>query len=162
MAIRSIRASGGQLTVHGKRSVALSMYSKGKAFLGAAILLRKRGGYEYVVLHLLCQGVEIALKAMLLLRDYDAYKPKLKKPLGHNLEKLVETAVKEFGLNALRPTLDQELRRLNSLYSGNLLRYGSFHDVLVDPRTIGSDRVLRASAAALRLCDRSLRAAGAI
>ncbi len=32
-----------QLTVHGRHMVAESMYVKGKAFLGAAILLRQKG-----------------------------------------------------------------------------------------------------------------------
>lgn len=50
-----------QLTAHGKRLVASSMFAKGKAFLGAAILLRQKGGYEFVVLHLLCQGIEVTL-----------------------------------------------------------------------------------------------------
>ena len=65
MAMR-VKSGSGRLTIHGKRLVAESMYAKGKGFLGAALLLRREGGYGYVVLQLLCQGVEITLKALLL------------------------------------------------------------------------------------------------
>ncbi len=42
------------------------MYAKGKAFLGAAIFLRKKNGYDFVVLHLIFQGVVVMLKGLLL------------------------------------------------------------------------------------------------
>ncbi len=74
-----MKASGiGRLTIHGKRMVAELMYAKGKSFIGAVLLLRQRQGYEYVVLHLFCQGIEITLKGLLLIKDYDKYKGKLK------------------------------------------------------------------------------------
>ena len=57
-------AGTAHLSTHGKRVVAESMYAKGKAFLGAAILLRSKNGHEYVVLHLLCHGIEITLKGL--------------------------------------------------------------------------------------------------
>ena len=53
----------------GKRAIANSMYSKGKAFLGAAILLSKQPKSEatdYVFLYLMCQSVEVVLKGLLL------------------------------------------------------------------------------------------------
>jgi len=78
------------------------MYVKGKNFLGAAILLRQKGGYEYVVLHLMCQGVEVTLKALLLLKNYKRYEPKLKK-YGHRLMPLVADVLAEFELRPLRP-----------------------------------------------------------
>ncbi len=156
MSIVRASASKGQLTTYSKRKVAESMYAKGKNFISAALLLRKRGGYEYVVLHLLCQGVEIVLKAMLLFRDYDKYMPKLQKHFGHKLEKLAAKVLKEFDLKPLRKDVATELKRLNSLYSSQLLRYGSFHDVLVDPSSIASRLVLRKIGAAVRLGERSL------
>ncbi len=156
MSIVNAKVSVGHLTNYSKRLVAESMYAKGKSFVGAALLLRKRGGYEYVVLHLICQGMEIVLKAMLLYRDYDSYKKRLKNHFGHNLEKLVTDVLDEFGLHSLREDVATELKHLNSLYSENLLRYGSFHDRLVDPSSIGSNLVLRKIYAAIRLADRSL------
>jgi hypothetical protein len=133
--------------------VAQSMYAKGKSFLGAAILLRQKGGYEYVVLHLLCQGIEIVLKGVLLAVDYDKYKPKLKQ-LGHDLLKITDAATDAAGLPALRPRIRTEMESLNRLYSRHLLRYGSGYDILVDPSTIPSRLVLRRMAALLRLVER--------
>ena len=156
MSIVNAKASVGQLTNYSKRLVAESMYAKGKSFVGAALLLRKRGGYEYVVLHLMCQGVEIVLKAILLYRNYDSYKKRLKKDFGHNLEKLVTEVLDEFGFDSLEEDVAMELKNLNSLYSEHLLRYGSFHDRLVNPSSIASRLVLRKIYAAIRLCDRSL------
>ena len=69
----------GVWTDYAKQWVAASMYSKGKNFLGAALLRRQNAGYEYVVLHLICQGAEITLKGLLLFKDFEKYKPKLRK-----------------------------------------------------------------------------------
>ena len=148
----------GRLTVHGKRMVAKSMYAKGKSFLGAGILLRQQGGYEYVVLHLICQGVEIILKALLLFRDYDKYRNQLRRPLGHNLTALVAASLSEFGAKPISPALAGELDTLNSLYSNHWLRYGSFYDILVAPQTIPSTLTLRKIAAVIRLAERHIAA----
>src|SRR6266852_9474760 len=113
------------LSIHGKWVVAESMYAKGKSFLAAAVLLRQRGGYEYVVLHLICQGIEITLKALLLFRDYDCHKGQLRKPLDHNLNRIVTAA----SLRPISGALAIELATLNSLYSKHLLRYGTFYDI---------------------------------
>lgn len=153
-----MKASGvGRLTIHGKRMVAESMYAKGKSFIGAALLLRQRQGYEYVVLHLLCQGIEITLKGLLLIKDYDKYKGKLK-VFGHNIENLVEAARKEFSVHSMRPALEAELKKLSSLYSSQRLRYGTFYDVLVNPETIQSWLTLRKITAVVRLADRHILA----
>jgi len=158
MATVEMKASGGALTIHGKRMVAESMYAKGRSFIGAALLLRQRGGYEYVVLHLLCQGIEITLKGLLLIKDYDKYKGKLKSAFGHNIKKLVAVAISEFGVRPMRPALEAELEMLTSLYSRNRLRYGTFYDVLVNPETIQSCLTLRKIAAVIRLADRHVLA----
>lgn len=142
-----------QLTAHGKRLVAASMFAKGKAFLGAAILLRQKGGYEFVVLHLLCQGIEVTLKGLLLFMDYDKYKPKLRR-IGHKLLSVSEAAAKAAGLPPLKKDVHTELEVLSNLYSQHLLRYGSGYDILVNPSTIPSSRVLRRMVAVLRLAER--------
>jgi len=142
-----------KLTTHGKRMVTESMYAKGNAFLGAAILLRQMGGYEYVVLHLICQGIEITLKGLLLAIDYDRFRPELKR-LSHNLLAVAEAVISVVGLAPMRPHLKSELEGLNRLYSQHLLRYGSVHDILVDPKTIPSKIVLRRMVAVLRLVKR--------
>jgi hypothetical protein len=151
--IRGRDAPRSSWTKAGKSTIAASMYSKGMAFIGAAILLRQQGGYQWVVLHLLCQGIEIVMKSFLLIRDYDKFKPRLKK-LGHNLEKIVKVTLKEFKLNPLPPAVATELKALNSLYATHLLRYGSGYDILVDPKTIAVDRVWRRLHATIRLARR--------
>jgi hypothetical protein len=155
MAIVALEGTA-RLTRHGKRAVAASMYAKGKSFVAAAILLRQQGGYEYVVLHLLCQGTEIIVKALLLFKDYDGYHRQLKKPLGHDLEKIAATAVDAFGLRPLRASLAADLGALNALYRAHRLRYGTGRDLLVDPASIRSDRILRRVAAVIRLADSQL------
>ena len=133
--------------------VAESMYAKGKAFLGVGVLLRRNGGYEYVVLHLLCQGIEIVLKSLLLSIDYDLFKPMLKK-FGHNLLSVTDAATNAAGLLPLRPNIRAELEALNQLYLCHLLRYGSGYNILVNPSTISSRLVLRSMTALLRLIER--------
>lgn len=143
-------------TPYARRLRAKSMYWKGKSFIAAAIRLREHEGYEYVVLHLACMGIEITLKGLLLLKDFKRYEPKLKAVYGHNLTPLVNDALSEFGLFPAREPLAKELDYLSSLYVKHLLRYGSFFDILVDPNTIKSEQVLRRLAAALRLAEREL------
>lgn len=157
-----IREISGQVrpAADGTRWQALSMYEKGKAFLGASLLLQQRASTEamqYVTLHLLCQGMEASLKGLLLLRDFDRYRAKLRKPLGHNLTLIADEAVKCYGLRPLRPALRKELDALNTLYGHHLLRYGSIHDIFVDPATIPTTRVWRSLHATLRISERALR-----
>jgi hypothetical protein len=166
----SLRATTGRPTTYAKRKEAEFMLIKGNEFLKAALLLQREGGYESVVLHLYCQGIEIFLKALLLLKNYDKYKPKLGGKskrgkygqdleggkYGHDLEMLVSDVLKEFALNPLRPELAKELETLNRLYKHHLLRYSSLYDFFFDPRTIACDRVFRRLAAALRLSYKHL------
>ena len=149
------------LTRLGQRAVARSMYAKGHGFLGAAVLLRRQGGYESVVLHLLCQGLEIVLKAALLFKDFDLFHSQLRRPLGHNLELIVQTAASTFGLHPMRPALAEEIQRLSNRYEQHLLRYGTIYDVFVDPSTIPSELLLKRTAAMLRLMRRQLPELGA-
>jgi hypothetical protein len=134
------------------------MYRKGKSFLGAAILLQRNGGDEYVVLHLICQGIEITLKGLLLLTDYEKFRPKLRKygKSGHDLLLLAEDVLAVFRLHPMRVALRAELQALSSLYEGQLLRYGTYRDILVDPNTIASSLVVWRIVAAGRLAEREL------
>lgn len=149
-----------KLTLRAKQLVGISMYAKGKAYVGAAIILRRQDASEptqYVALHLVCQGVEVALKGLLLLRDYDYFIQRLRKPIGHDLVAVAKEASDAFGLSPLRLPLMSELRALSLLYSRHFLRYGSVHDIFVDPRGISHEKVLRRLAAAIRLAERELR-----
>lgn len=143
-------------TKHGKQLMALALYRRGKSFIGAAVLLERQPGADrYVVLHLLCQGAEIILKALLLLLDYEKY-IKQQRRHGHDLNRLVEVAIKAFGLHAMRPKLSQEVQVLNNFYSRHLLRYDGLHDIFIDPASIESSRVFRRIAAVLRIAEREV------
>ena len=89
-----------RLSKHGREYVASSMYAKGKAFIASALLLKRNGGSQFVVLHLFCQGVEILLKSLLLLIDYGKFNLKLKS-LGHDLVKVTDALIAELKLNKL-------------------------------------------------------------
>lgn len=153
MATIELRGGPGQWTTYGKQLIAQSMSEKGKAFLGAAVLLRQRGAYEYAVLHLLCQGIEVLGKGFLLSVDYDTYKPKLR-GYGHNLVKLLCAVEKESNISILKPAVREELVALSNLYAQHRLRYGSGYDILVNPTTIPSRRVLLRVAALMRRMER--------
>ena len=156
-----ISASGvGRPTRYAKSLIADSMYLKGKAVIGAAILLRGRSDHEhtdYVFLHLLGQGIELVLKGLLLRNDFDKYHPCLRK-FGHNLFKISKETSSAYSatycINPMRDVLANELRTLSDFYSNHLLRYGTIVDIFVDPRTIPRDRVFRRLAATIRLAER--------
>jgi hypothetical protein len=143
------------LTTHGRKLLAGALYSKGRSFVGASVLLRRQGGDEYVVLHLLCQGIEIILKALLLFLDYKKY-DKLQRKFGHDLEKVISAAIDGYRLHPLRPALAAEVKALNDFYSKHLLRYAGIHDIFIAPGSIGSGRTFRRLAAVLRLANREL------
>ena len=158
MAIVSVRATGGRLSAYGKQQIALSMYVKGKSYVGAALLVRREVANEYVVLHLLCLGLEVTLKGLLLLADYNMFKPRLRNygRNGHDLELLVTDAVSVFGLKPPPTGVSSQLGQLSAYYSQHLLRYGGIQDIFIAPESIGSDLVLRRLAAAIRLTERIL------
>ena len=137
------------LTRHGKQIVAKEMYRDGAHFLGAALLVRSNYGSPAVVLHLMCQAIELTLKGLLLLDDYDRYKPDLKR-FHHNLEKLANELAKRFQF-VIPADVQNELRLLNKLYSSHWFRYASGDRLLIDPETVPHDAVLRRFAALLRL-----------
>ena len=140
-----------QLASGGQQFVAKTMYARGVSFLGAAVLLERQGGFEWVVLHLICQGAEVLLKSFLLFADYDRYQPRLKKNYGHDLAKLARSVLSEYGLNPMKPALSQELHDLNQFYKQHRLRYANAGDLFLDPNTIGRDRVFRRLVAALQI-----------
>ena len=157
--IAHLSSGSGGPTIVGKRHIALAMYVRGKAFIGAAILLKRQANSEpmhYVVLHLLCQGLEITLKGLLLLRDYDRYKPQLR-GIGHDLCRAASEASIAFGVETPHRDVAEELKELNNLYSQHLMRYSSVVDILIDPRSISWNKVLRRIGAAIRIAERELK-----
>ena len=154
--------NGGKLAPAGKAAIAASMYEKGKAFVGAATLLSRQGDsehVEYVVLHLLCQGIEIVLKGLLLFKDYDRY---LRLVSSDSITISVTSAleaVSAYSMKPLRPNLDQELM-CQYLYSKHLLRYGEPHDIFMTRATYSSTRddpkAVRRIVAVIKLAERGL------
>lgn len=154
-----ISSGSGGPTIAGKRHIALAMYIRGKAFIGSAILLKRQANSEpmhYVVLHLLCQGIEITLKGLLLLRDYDQYKPHLK-GIGHNLCRAACEASTAFGFKNPDGEVAAEFAALNNLYSRHFMRYSSVVDIFVDPCSVAWNKVLRRIGAAIRIAERELK-----
>ena len=94
------------------------------------------------------------MKGLLLIVDYDKFRPKLKSKLHHNLVLTSQTALDVVGLPRFKGAGLQELSNLDKLYSTHLLRYGSSYDVLVDAATIPYTRTLRRVAALVRRISR--------
>ena len=143
---------------YSKRMIAYRMYFKGKQFVGAALLLQAKGGDGSVVRHLLCQGVELVLKGLLLLKGYDTYKPKLRK-LGHHLCRIAQETSNCYGVKVPAHVV-RELDTLNSFFSIHAFRYAGFGDVMLDLQNVPLDKVLRRIAAVIRLTDRSIESTG--
>ncbi|WP_353189527.1 hypothetical protein [Pandoraea pnomenusa] len=144
------------LSTYSKRKIGQIQYDKGRAFVASALLLKRHCGNEAVVLYLLCQGIEVALKALLLLKDFDLYE---KKRFGHDIVKVANEAASSFGLHPLSSPLAEQLRRVSLLYSDRrqLLRYGSLSDILIPASSIERERVMRRMFAAIRLADRHIQ-----
>lgn len=163
--IASAAGVAGKPTIHAKRIVTEGMLSRGRQFTGAALLLRQQKGSEFVVLHLMCQGIECVLKGILLAVDYDRYRPMLKQDrrrlgYGHDISKLAVDVLAVLQLAPMRQALAAELSQLNALYSQHLLRYGSMVDIFFNPSLAQSNGVLRRHMAGLRLLNRATRKKG--
>ena len=96
------------------------------------------------------------MKGLLLFRNFERYKAMLKKPLGHNLNKLIKTVIEEFPVRPLTKKHMQEIDQLSKLYSNHILRYGNGYDILVNPSTIPSELTLRKITAIIRLSERHI------
>lgn len=141
MAGPSAKFTSDGLTKHGKRVVATAMFEKGVSFVGAAVLLRDKEGYEQVVLHLICQGLENILKSILLLEDFHKYRKYIKNNIGHDLEKAVQEVIKVKHSSGITIELSDEIARINCFYKGHWLKYGTMADILMSTQNIDSELV---------------------
>ena len=139
------------------------MYLKGQSFVAACVLLRQADSSEhsdYVSLHLLCQGLELMLKGALLLKDFDAYWPKLKK-LGHDLTRLVEETGDAYGQNALRGTeFRTQLKQLAQHFRDHALRYAGLLDIFIAPQSMRWNVVWRRTRAFIVLMEHGMKDSG--
>jgi hypothetical protein len=143
----------GVLSNYGKLFITRSMYEKGKGFIGAAVLVNRQNGHPSVVLHLLCQGIEIIFKAILLEKDYSHYKPLLRK-FGHDLPKTAAAVRNATGLHIFPRRVQAELQTISDFYRQHLLRYASNFDIFIDVRTIPSKKVLLHTIALISYLER--------
>lgn len=152
-----------QQTPHARDTMGASMYLRGVAFLNASALLSKHDTTEpanYVALHLLCQGMELILKSLLLLKDHVTYSKQLKR-FGHDLQKLASEAAKAYGLKALRgAAFVSQLAELAKFYSAHNLRYSGIHDIFVAPQSIKRAAIWRKLHAVILLVERELKGSG--
>ncbi len=146
-------------TKHFKLLLTQAMFTKRTQFLAAAILLKQRGGYRYVVLHLVCQGMEIIQKALLLAHSYDTFKPQIAKRalFGHDLIKGADAVSATYGLRPISGALRSELEQLNHYYMEHLLRYASPADILIDGDSISYTRVLKRCCALVRFGSKKIK-----
>lgn len=143
----------GHLSILGKQEVARAMVERSKSFLGAAVLLKQHSGNGYVWRYLLCQGIEVLLKGLLLLKSYNTYNGKLR-TIGHNLLTAADHCAVAYSQRAPHGRLREELLGLQQLYGSHRLRYATGLDLLVAPESIPVARVLKRTVAVLRVYGR--------
>lgn len=144
------------LSQYGKFLIGVSQYQKGCAFVGAAILSKAKmttEAHQYVYLHLICQGLELIVKGLLLVHNFEKFRP-MERKFGHNIKLLVETALPEFKQKTLRLGHEQQLQNLSNLYLAHHLRYAGLSDIFINPTTIESDKVFRRLGAVVRMGNR--------
>ncbi len=93
--------------------ITIPMYEKGRSFVMAAGLVLGYQGHKFVYFHLLCQGFQNIGKALLLLQDYDKYRPLLLREVN----KISDSDF--FSVNA-----SEEVFQLNDFYMNHSFRYG--------------------------------------
>jgi hypothetical protein len=135
------------------------MYVRAKSFVGASQLLHQAGGSPFVERHLLCQGIELLLKAILLLADYDTYGPKLKK-IGHDLTKAATAVHVATGIKFINATVSAELTDLSKFYELHMLRYASPVGLLSGGSYVSTNRTLHRVTALIRLMEQHLEGGG--
>jgi len=145
------------LTNHGKIALAHAMFFKGKSFLAAGILLDRDNGHKDVVLYLICQGLEILQKSLLMLRDCNKYGEEKLKKIGHDLMKGSDELINLYQFRPLKTSVREELKAVNAYYSDEKrkdpLRYFGIHDIF-GGHSLTINLVVRRSLALIRLGER--------
>ncbi|WP_314972632.1 hypothetical protein [Comamonas testosteroni] len=146
---------GWKMTPEGKFRGAQQLYLRGKQFWVAAVLIDdKYYGDGYVVRHLMCQAIELVLKSLLLIQDYDKYDPMLRKNFGHDLLELSKETCSIYGI-AMRAPLEMELNRLNGFFKKHHFRYAyKVEPIFFPANTFPIEHVRRRMRTMLRLADK--------
>lgn len=145
------------MTLYAKSEISKWMLYRGHSFLKSAILLKQSGGSHDVELYNVCQGTEVVLKGLLLLKVYDKYKPLLpkRKIFGHNLVKLANAAIFEYGVKELSTDETNELELLNIYYNNHFLRYAGAHDIFFPATSVEYGLTIRKLMACIKIASRN-------
>lgn len=153
----TFKVSAFKKTTKGKQLAAWRFYLRGRQFIRVAFTLDQDDpGDGYVVRHLLCQGVELILKALLLRKNYDKYRPLLRKaPFGHDLLGLLNE-VKQLYIVKLEPELLADITKLNSFFKTHLFRYSDIEAFLSPAETFPIRRCLEKLLDLMQVMDRRM------
>lgn len=145
-------------TAKGKQFSAWQFYLRGRQFIRAALALDQDDpGDGYVVRHLLCQGIELILKALLLRKNYNNYFPLLsKKKYGHNLIALLDEVARLYKVK-VAPDLLVDLRKLNSFFKAHLFRYSDIEAMFSPATSFPITRTLEKLLPLMKAMDRRMR-----
>jgi hypothetical protein len=147
------------ITEYGRFEISLTQFNKGCAFLAAAHLLKEKSTQEahhYVCLHLICQGAELIFKSLLLLKDFQKYRP-IERDYGHKIIKIATVVHSEYLLKPIRQDVSDELKKLEERYSSNNLRYAGIGDIFINPYYLEHQKTLRYLFSVIRLANRHIR-----
>lgn len=124
-----------KLTAFGKKLKGSIMFSKGKEFIGASILLKQQQeNSSFVQIYLLLQGIEVLLKGVLLMEDFDKYSGEvLKKKFHHNIPKLISEVKGLYKISRLDSKFESAINALLSTNPWVGLRYAWAVDFFLDP-----------------------------
>ena len=156
--VQAPTAVGGAAVSNHTLWITAAEYEKGKAFLRMSSLAAEQGkteAFDYVSLHLLCQGIEIYLKALLLRKDFDRYWPRLRQ-LGHNLTEIARETAAAYGRKPPSGRVAEELAALARGYGLHQFRYAGPTDIFGAPESIERRNVKRYLVALVTGVERSL------
>jgi hypothetical protein len=140
-------------TPYYRQMVARDMVARGQHFFASAILLKQHAGHPYVWRHNFCQGIEVLMKGLLLVKDFDRYWPRMR-GFGHKLLDVCDETSAAYGIPKPAGEIRGEIEYLSRFYQQHWLRYASGVANLIDANSIAYERTLRRLVAVQRLLSR--------
>lgn len=147
-----------KMTAKGKQMTAWHFYLRGRQFIRVAFTLdQDEPGDGYVVRHLLCQGIELMLKAILLRKNYDTYRSRLsRKPFGHDLIGLLDEVKRQYNVK-LEAELLADIKKLNSFFITHRFRYSDIEALIAPAHSFPIRRCLEKLLPLMQAMDRRMR-----
>ena len=109
-----------------------------------------------VTANLMCQGIEVVLKALLIYKDKSKYGPKLRREYGHDLVKLADEVLRVYKLKPMSQSVRAELVFSSKLYESHFLRYGDARELVFNAGSIQDKHLVPRLVAAMKLAQREL------